>query len=81
MRARAGLDFDLYHATKHWRHQALREGLSARAIGAQAGWSERDVEAMLDVYGHRELVALAEIDALYAAERDADVMQEDPNAL
>jgi hypothetical protein len=46
-------------------------GLSRRAIAAQAGWSEQVVDKMLRVYGHTELVALAEVDALYASLRDA----------
>ena len=64
--ARAGLDFDFYLATKHLGvHELYRLGLSRRAIAAQAGWSERDVDEMLRVYGHADLVALAEVDALY----------------
>ena len=39
------------------------------------------VEALLGGYGHRELVALAEMDALYASESDAAVTQETPDAL
>jgi hypothetical protein len=41
-------------------------GLFKRAIAAQAGWSEEDVDAMLRVYGHLDLVALSEVDALHA---------------
>ena len=64
--ARAGLDFDFYLATKHLGvHELYRLGLSRRAIASQAGWSERDVDAMLRIYGHIDLVALAEVDALY----------------
>ena len=47
-------------------HELYRLGLSRRAIAAQAGWSERDVDAMLRIYGHADLVALAEVDALYS---------------
>ena len=43
-----------------------RLGLSERAIAGQAGWSVRSVEAMLDIYAHRSLTALAEVEALYA---------------
>ena len=79
VRARAGLDFDFYLATKHRGvHQLYSLGLSKRAIAAQAGWSERDVDAMLRVYGHTDLVALAEVDALYRDERDASGTQEAP---
>ena len=67
VRARAGLDFDLYHATKHYGCHALyAAGVSARTIGKLAGWSEADVDAMLRVYGHADVAAQAEIDALYA---------------
>jgi hypothetical protein len=43
-----------------------RLGLSSRAIGAQMGWSEKAVDSLLQVYGHVDLVALSEVDALYA---------------
>ena len=39
--------------------------LSKRAIAAQMGGSERAVENLLRVYGHADLVALGEVDALY----------------
>jgi integrase len=72
VKARAGLDFDFYLATKHYGvHLLYKLGLSRRAIAAQAGWSERDVDKMLRVYGHTDLVALSEVDALYANLRDA----------
>jgi integrase len=81
VRARAGLDesFDFYRCSKHWGVHALYLlGLSQRAIAAQAGWRESAVEGLLQVYGHRDLVPLAEVDALYRrdAVRDAEV----PNA-
>jgi integrase len=67
VKARARLDFDVYEVTKHYGVHALYvAGISARTIGKLAGWSERDVEAMLRVYGHADLAAQAEIDALYA---------------
>jgi integrase len=84
VRAAAGLDpsYDFYRCTKHAGvHELYRLGLSKRAIAAQAGWSERDVEAMLRVYGHADLVVLGEVDALYAGESDASVTQEAPDAL
>jgi hypothetical protein len=31
------------------------------------GWSERAVEGLLRVYGHIDLIALEEVDALYAS--------------
>jgi integrase len=83
VRAAAGLEpsMDFYRATKHRGvHELYRLGLSKRAIAAQAGWSERDVDAMLRVYGHTDLVALGEVDALYAARSDAIVTQEAPDA-
>jgi integrase len=64
--ARASLDFDFYLATKHYGvHLLYKLGLSKRAIGAQMGWSEKAVEKLLTVYGHVDLVALEEVDALY----------------
>ena len=64
--ARARLDFDFYLATKHYGvHLLYRLGLSKRAIAAQMGWSEQAVEKLLRIYGHAELVALSEVDALY----------------
>jgi integrase len=71
VRARAGLNFDLYLATKHMGvHLLYKLGLSARAIAAQMGWSERGVETLLRTYGHADVAVLAEVDALYATERD-----------
>ena len=76
VKARAGLDFDLYLATKHYGVNLLYTlGLSRRAIAAQMGWSERSVDDLLRVYGHTDLVALAEVDALYADRGDAAVTQ------
>lgn len=67
MKASAHLDFTVYEATKHYGVHALYvAGVSARTIGKLAGRSEGDVEAMLRVYGHADLAAQAEIDALYA---------------
>jgi integrase len=88
IKARAGLDFDLYLTTKHLGvHLLYKAGLSARAIAAQMGWSERNVEALLRTYGHADVAALAEIDALYEIDsdplgtRDASVTHEAPDAL
>ena len=82
VKARAGLDFDFYLASKHYGVHALYKlGLSRRAIAAQAGWSERDVDRMLSVYGHADLVALAEVDALYADRSDAKVTHDTPDRL
>jgi len=67
VKARSGLDFDFYLATKHYGvHLLYGLGMSPRGIAAQAGWSERSVESLLRVYGHADLVALEEVDALYA---------------
>jgi hypothetical protein len=61
------LDFDFYLASKHYGvHLLYKLGLSNRAIGAQMGWSERAVESLLRVCGHIDLIALEEVDALYA---------------
>ncbi|HEY3946630.1 MAG TPA: tyrosine-type recombinase/integrase [Solirubrobacteraceae bacterium] len=82
VRARAGLDesFDFYRASKHWGvHRLYTLGLSQRAIAAQAGWRESAVEALLNVYGHKDLVPLIEVDALYARERDAISDAETPD--
>jgi hypothetical protein len=66
VKARAGLDFDFYLASKHYGvHLLYKLGLSTRAIGAQMGWSEGTVEKLLQVYGHIDLVALGEVDAVY----------------
>lgn len=71
VKARSGLTFDFYMATKHYGvHLLYRLGLSRRAIAAQMGWSERQVDSLLRVYGHADIVALAEIDALYADPND-----------
>jgi hypothetical protein len=59
-----------YEATKHYGVHALYvAGVSSRTIGKLAGWSEAEVEAMLRIYGHADVAAQAEIDALYAGER------------
>lgn len=65
--AAAGLDFQFYHATKHYGVHCLwtKLGLSPRAIAAQAGWKLETADKMLAVYGHGELGALAEIDAAF----------------
>jgi integrase len=45
VKARAGLDFDFYMASKHYGVSLLyRLGLSKRAIAAQMGWSEKQVD-------------------------------------
>jgi integrase len=67
VKAWARLDFDLYLATKHYGvHLLYKAGLSQRAIAAQMGWSESAVEGLLRTYGHIDLIALEEIDELYA---------------
>jgi hypothetical protein len=66
VKAASGLDFDFYLASKHYGvHLLYKLGLSKRAIGAQMGWSEKAVDSLLAVYGHIDLIALAEVDALY----------------
>lgn len=77
--ARANLDFDFYLATKHYGVSRLyRLGLSERAIAAQAGWSVKSVEKMLDVYGHREQTLFSEVQALYDLERTAAEFEAEP---
>jgi integrase len=67
VKARACLEFDIYTVTRHLAVNLLwRLGLSEREISSQLGWSERSVEHLLRVYGHRELTALDAIDRLYA---------------
>ena len=81
VKGRAGLDCDLYLSTKHYGvHLLYKLGLSHRAIAAQMGWSESAVEALLRTYGHADLVALGEVDALYQERSDAPVTQEAPDA-
>jgi integrase len=66
VRARAGLDFELYWYKHYGVHRLYKLGLSKRGIAAQAGWSEDKVDALLRVYGHTDLAALSEVDELYA---------------
>jgi integrase len=68
VRARAELDFDFYHATKHYGVHYLwtKLNLPRRAIAAQAGWSISTVDKMLAIYGHGEVGALEEVDAAFA---------------
>jgi integrase len=84
VRAAAGLDesVDFYLATKHLGVNLLwKQGVSTRAIAAQMGWSERAVDQLLQVYGHKDVAALEEIDALYADDRDAGGTHEAQNRL
>jgi integrase len=68
VKVRAGLDFDFYHATKHYGVHYLwtKLHLPRRAIAAQAGWSLSTVDKMLAIYGHGEVGALEEVDAAFA---------------
>ena len=44
------------------------------------GWSERAVDNLLRIYGHKDVAALEEIDALYAVDdREASVTHKAPN--
>jgi integrase len=65
VRASAGLTFDFYMLKHAAVHKLWTLGLSKRAICAQCGWSENAVDSLLWVYGHTDLVALSEVDALY----------------
>ena len=78
--ASAGLDFDFYHATKHYgvHYMWTRLGMSRRAIAAQAGWGVATVDKMLRIYGHADVGALDEVDAAFAR---ADVVPLRPKAV
>jgi integrase len=68
VKAAAGLDFEVYSATKHFGvHRMWRVlGMSPAAIAAQAGWKPSTVDEMLAVYGHYEVGALEEVDEAFA---------------
>ena len=68
VKGKAGLDFDLYHASKHFGvHYMWRVlKMSEPAIAAQAGWKVSTVTAMLEIYGHAEVGALEEVDQAFA---------------
>jgi integrase len=70
--ARAGLEFDFYHASKHYgvHHMWTQLDMSRRAIAAQAGWSLVTVDKMLAVYGHADVGALDEVDAAFRAQQN-----------
>jgi integrase len=67
VKAAAGLDFDFYHATKHYGvHFMWTEmEMSPRAIAALAGWKTTTVIEMLETYGHGDVGALEEVDAAF----------------
>jgi hypothetical protein len=67
--ARAGVDFDLYLATKHWcvHYMYATLGLSPRVIAEQMGWTLAGVLKLLAVYGHGDVGALEEIDKAFRA--------------
>jgi integrase len=68
VKAAAGLDFDFYHATKHYGvHYMWTElEMSPRAIAALAGWKVSTVIKMLETYGHGDVGALEEVDTSFA---------------
>jgi integrase len=75
IRARSQVDLNFYTCTKHYGvwYMKVRLGLPDAAIAAQAGWSERSVTKMVETYGHAvDERRLDEIDAAFAAMRDAD---------
>ena len=75
VRARSRVDCDFYTATKHYGvwYMKVILGLPDAAIAAQAGWSERSVTKMVATYAHAvDERRLDEIDAAFAAIRDAD---------
>jgi hypothetical protein len=68
VRAASGLDFDFYHATKHYgvHYMWVERGMSPRAIAALAGWKVSTVIEMLETYGHGDVGAMEEVDANFA---------------
>jgi integrase len=54
VKASAGLDFDFYHATKHFcvHNLYVHEHLSPNAIANQMGWEIEGTLKLLKVYGH-----------------------------
>jgi integrase len=67
VKAKAGLEFDFYLATKHYavHYLYVELGLPARVVAEQMGWSVRAVEKLLAVYGHGDVGALEEIDRAF----------------
>jgi integrase len=65
--SKAGLDFDFYHAAKHYGvwYMWTRLDMSDRAIAAQAGWKLATVQKMLETYGHGDVGALEEVDEAF----------------
>jgi integrase len=65
--AGAGLEFDFYHATKHWCVHYLWTvlKLEPRVIAEQMGWSLPTTLKMLAIYGHGDVGALEEIDRAF----------------
>jgi hypothetical protein len=58
VKARAGLDFDIYEATKHYGVcRVSAAGVSKRTIAYMAGWSESAVDSLLKIYGHADVAA------------------------
>ena len=78
VKAKAGLEFDFYLATKHYGlHLLFKRGVLARTIGEQMGWSGKSVTKLLRTYGHASIAALEEIDRLYQS--DASQTQPRPS--
>ena len=63
----ADLDFDFYHAAKHYgvHYMWTKLNMSNRAIAAQAGWDVSTVDKMLKIYGHADVGALEEVDEAF----------------
>jgi integrase len=68
VKAAAGLDFDFYHATKHYgvHYMWTERGMSPRGIAALAGWKVSTVIEMLETYGHGDVGAMEEVDANFS---------------
>jgi hypothetical protein len=68
VKARAGLEFDFYHATKHYGvHFMWTEmNMHPRGIAALAGWKVKTVIEMLETYGHGDVGALEEVDEAFS---------------
>jgi len=68
VKAASGLNFDFYHATKHYgvHYMWVERGMSPRAIASLAGWKVSTVIEMLETYGHGDVGAMEEVDVNFA---------------
>ncbi len=68
VKAAAGLDFDFYHATKHYgvHFMWVEMGMHPRAIASLAGWKLKTVIEMLETYGHGDVGAMEQVDEAFS---------------